>query len=156
MRVVLQRVLGVKLYVEGKLYSETGSGLLVFACICRDDTDNDLRYVARKVVNMRIFADENNRFNLSLLDVKGECMIVSQFTLAADTLKGNRPSYFYAMPPDEASQMYERFKGMVSDYGVRVKSGMFGAMMRLEIINDGPVTIYMDSKEHARMKGSLK
>ncbi len=156
MRVVIQRVGGVRLFIDNELYNEIGKGLLVLACVCKDDTEDDLKYMAKKIVNMRIFSDENGKFNLSLLDIKGECMIVSQFTLAADTKKGNRPSYFYAMEPQRAESMYEQFKELVAEYGVPVEGGRFGAMMRLEIVNEGPVTIYVDSKENLNKRGDRR
>ncbi len=150
MRVVLQRVGYARLYIDGKLHAQIGRGLFVLACVCEDDTEKDLEYVARKIANMRIFADSNGKFNLSLLDVDGEALVVSQFTLAADTKKGNRPSYFYAKNPEEAKPMFERFLDELQSQGVPVKSGVFGAMMDIELKNTGPVTIYLDSKENLR------
>ncbi len=146
MRTVLQRVSYAKLFIDSKLYSEIDKGLLALICVCKDDELEDLEYIAKKMVNMRIFSDNNGKFNLSLKDIKGECMIISQFTLAADTKKGNRPSYFYAQEPEKAKKMYEQFIEIVKDLGVSVKNGIFGANMQIEFTNDGPVTIYMDSK----------
>ncbi len=146
MRVVLQRVKGAKLFIDGKIYSRIDKGLLTFVCVCNDDTEKDLHYIAKKMINMRIFSDKNGKFNLSLKDVKGECMIVSQFTLAADTKKGNRPSYFYAQSPDVAEAMYKKFIDIVESMGIVTQHGIFAADMQIELINDGPVTIYIDSK----------
>ncbi len=147
MRAVLQRVLESKLYIDGKLHSQIGEGLLVFLCVCRDDTQKDLEYMIKKIVNMRIFSDKNGKFNLSLKDVEGECMVVSQFTLAADTKKGNRPSYFYAQRPELASEMYNEFIDRLKNENIKTHSGVFGASMNIELTNNGPVTIFIDSKE---------
>ncbi len=147
MRAVLQRVISSKLLIKDKVFSKIGRGILAFVCICRGDTEKDLEYVAKKLVNMRIFSDKEGKFNLSLKDTGGQCMIISQFTLAADTKKGNRPSYFYAEEPDKAVGMYERFITLVENTSVEVKKGVFGASMKIELINDGPVTICIDSKE---------
>ncbi len=149
MRALLQRVMLAKLYIDGKQYSKIDKGLLVFLCICKDDTRNDLEYIAKKIVNMRIFSDNDGKFNLSLQDVGGECMIVSQFTLASDTRKGNRPSYFYAQKPDLARRMYSEFIRIIEEkYDIRAAKGIFGASMDIELVNNGPVTIFIDSKEN--------
>ncbi len=146
MRSVIQRVNECAVYIDNKIHSHINKGLLIFVCFCKDDTQQDLDYTAKKIVNMRIFSDNCGKFNLSLKDVKGECMIISQFTLAADTKKGNRPSYFYAMEPKKAIPMYEQFLNMVEDYGIKISSGIFGADMKVKLVNNGPVTIYLDSK----------
>ncbi len=148
MRAVLQRVKKAELYIESKPYSKIEKGLLVLLCVCKDDTEKDLNYMVKKIMNMRIFSDENGKFNLSLRDVKGECMIVSQFTLAADTKKGNRPSYFYAQEPEKAKLMYEKFIEIMAKEGIKTAKGIFGASMEIELINNGPVTIFIDSKEN--------
>ncbi len=147
MRAVFQRVSAASLSVEKKEYSKIGKGLVSLVCVCEDDTKEDLEYIAKKMVNMRIFSDKDGKFNLSLKDIEGECLVVSQFTLAADTKKGNRPSYFYAKAPDTAKKMYEEFVCMVEDMGIAAKKGVFGAHMQINLINDGPVTIYIDSKD---------
>ncbi len=148
MRALIQRVSKAELYIDNELYSQIGKGLLVFLCVCRDDTKKDLDYVAKKVVNMRIFSDDNGKFNLSLKDVEGECMIVSQFTLAADTKKGNRPSYFYAQKPETAAKVYEQFIEKLENEKIKTASGIFGASMDIQLTNNGPVTIFLDSKEN--------
>ncbi len=147
MRAVIQRVRECSVYVDGAPYSSIGMGLLVFLCVCSDDTFEDVRYVLRKVVNMRIFEDRDGKFNLSLLDVGGSLMVVSQFTLAADTRKGNRPSYFYAMPPEKARAYYELFISEAVSVGVNTKTGEFGAKMDIYMVNHGPVTVYLDSRD---------
>lgn len=149
MRVVLQRVKEAKLFIDREIYSSIDRGLLAFVCVCRDDTEEDLYYIAKKMVNMRIFSDSSGKFNLSLRDIEGECMIVSQFTLAADIKKGNRPSYFYAQNPPEAKNMYDRLIEIVKDMKIDTEHGIFAADMQIELINDGPVTIYIDSKNRA-------
>ena len=148
MRALIQRVSKAELYIDNELYSQIGKGLLVFLCVCRDDTEKDSDYVAKKVANMRIFSDDNGKFNLSLKDVEGECMIVSQFTLAADTKKGNRPSYFYAQKPEAAAKVYEQFIEKLENEKIKTASGIFGASMDIQLTNNGPVTIFLDSKEN--------
>lgn len=151
MRAVVQRVKDAKVFVDDKIVGEIENGLLVYLCVCKDDTDKDLGYIAKKIVNMRIFSDDNGKFNLSLVDIKGSCLVVSQFTLAADTKRGNRPSYFYAADPEKAEKFYEKFVEIVgSQYEIHVEKGVFGAHMDVCYINDGPVTIYLDSKENLR------
>jgi len=146
MRSVIQRVNECAVYIDNKMHSRINEGLLVFVCFCKDDTQQDLDYTARKIVNMRIFSNNDGKFDLSLKDINSECMIISQFTLAADTKKGNRPSYFYAMEPKKARAIYEQFLNMVKDYGIKTSAGIFGADMKIKLANDGPVTIYIDSK----------
>jgi len=146
MRAVIQRVDYAKVSINNKTYSKIDKGILVFVCICNDDTEKDLEYIARKIINMRIFSDKDGKFSLSLKDIKGECLIVSQFTLAADTKKGNRPSYFYAMEPKKAEPMVEEFINIIKNEKINTKSGLFGADMKIELTNSGPVTINIDSK----------
>ncbi len=147
MRVVIQRVKGARVYKEGKLISEIGRGLLVLAGFGKDDTEDDLIFVARKVVNMRIFEDEAGKMNLSLRDINGDILVVSQFTLYGDARWGLRPSFDRAAPFERAKDMYENFCNLVSkELGKEVKMGEFGAMMDVELINAGPVTILLDSK----------
>ena len=147
MRAVIQRVKSAKVIVNNKTVGEIEKGLLVYLCVCSDDTDTDLDYTAKKIANMRIFPDSNGKFNLSLLDIRGSCLVISQFTLAADTKKGNRPSYFYAAEPEKAKTYYEKFiEKMINEYGIHTEKGVFGAHMEVYSINDGPVTIYFDSK----------
>jgi D-tyrosyl-tRNA(Tyr) deacylase len=131
--------------VEGKTFSEIGAGLLVFLGVARTDTDTHAAYLAEKAVNLRIFDDHEGKLNCSLLDVGGEMLVVSQFTLYGDCRKGRRPSYSQAAPPDMADRLYSRFVERVQEKGVRVNTGKFRAHMRVELTNDGPVTLIIDS-----------
>ena len=147
MRLVIQRVTHASVTIEGALKSKIGSGLLILIGIEDADTDADINWLAQKVVNLRIFDDENGVMNRSVMDVDGEILIVSQFTLHAMTAKGNRPSYIRASKPDFAIPMYEKFCAKVSELlGKEVGTGRFGADMKVELLNDGPVTILIDSQ----------
>ena len=147
MRLVIQRVTHASVTIEGALKSKIGSGLLILVGIEDADSDADINWLAQKVVNLRIFDDENGVMNRSVIDVEGEILIVSQFTLHAMTAKGNRPSYIRASKPDFAIPMYEKFCVKVSELlGKQVGTGEFGADMKVELLNDGPVTILIDSQ----------
>ncbi|ADF53837.1 MAG: D-tyrosyl-tRNA(Tyr) deacylase [Zunongwangia sp.] len=147
MRVVLQRVTNASVSIENKVNAEIGLGLLLLVGIEADDTSEDIEWLCRKIVNMRIFNDEDEVMNNSLLDVKGDAIIVSQFTLHASTKKGNRPSYIKAAKPDMAIPLYEEFiASFEKQLGKKVGTGKFGADMKVALLNDGPVTILMDSK----------
>ena len=147
MRVVLQRVTNASVSIENKINAEIGLGLLLLVGIEADDTSEDIEWLCRKIVNMRIFNDEDEVMNNSLLDVKGDAIIVSQFTLHASTKKGNRPSYIKAAKPDMAIPLYEEFiTSFEKQLGKKVGTGKFGADMKVQLLNDGPVTILMDSK----------
>ena len=147
MRLVIQRVTHASVTIEGVLKSKIEGGLLILVGIEDADTDADVNWLAQKVVNLRIFDDENGVMNRSVVDVKGEILIVSQFTLHAMTAKGNRPSYIRASKPDFAIPMYEKFCAKVSELlGKQVGTGEFGADMKVELLNDGPVTILIDSQ----------
>lgn len=148
MRLVIQRVTGASVSVPAEAYeSKIGKGLLVLAAFIDDDTDEDLEWCARKLAAMRIFDDEDGVMNLSVKDVDGEILVVSQFTLYASTVKGNRPSYIKAAKPDVAIPLYEKFMELVEEQsGKSVGRGIFGADMKVELVNDGPVTIIVDSK----------
>ena len=147
MRLVIQRVTHASVTIEGALKSKIGSGLLILVGIEDVDSDADINWLAQKVVNLRIFDDENGVMNRSVIDVEGEILIVSQFTLHAMTAKGNRPSYIRASKPDFAIPMYEKFCAKVSELlGKEVGTGQFGADMKVELLNDGPVTILIDSQ----------
>ena len=147
MRLVIQRVTHASVMIEGVLKSKIGGGLLILVGIEDADTDADVNWLAQKVVNLRIFDDENGVMNRSVVDVDGEILIVSQFTLHAMTAKGNRPSYIRASKPDFAIPMYEKFCAKVSELlGKQVGTGEFGADMKVELLNDGPVTILIDSQ----------
>jgi D-aminoacyl-tRNA deacylase len=147
MRVLLQRVSRAKVSVDGEVTGEIGRGLLVFLGAGEGDTDEDLDYLLDKTVNLRIFADEDDKMNLSLLDVDGEMLVVSQFTLYADTRRGRRPSFVDAMGAKEAEQMYEAFVDRAGQQVSKVATGRFAAMMDVELVNDGPVTIWIDSRD---------
>ncbi len=147
MRIVIQRVSGCFVSIKGEIKSNIGKGLLVLAGFENDDTEEDLIWMSRKISGLRIFNDKNGIMNLSLKDISGEMMIVSQFTLHAKTKKGNRPSYIKAAKPDIAIPLYEKFiKICENETGKEVKTGKFGADMQISLINDGPVTIIIDSK----------
>ena len=148
MRVVIQRVSEACVRVPAEGYeSSIGQGLLVLAAFIDEDTEEDLDWIARKIAAMRIFDDDNGVMNLSVKDIEGEIMVVSQFTLYASTVKGNRPSYIKAAKPDIAVPLYEKFVSLTDAYlGRKVKCGVFGADMKVSLMNDGPVTIIIDSK----------
>ena len=147
MRLVIQRVTHASVTIEGVLKSKIRKGLLILVGIEDADSDADINWLAQKVVNLRIFDDENGVMNRSVMDVEGEILIVSQFTLHAMTAKGNRPSYIRASKPDFAIPMYEKFCAKVSELlGKEVGTGQFGADMKVELLNDGPVTILIDSQ----------
>jgi D-aminoacyl-tRNA deacylase len=144
MRVVCQRVSEARVSVEGAVVGEIGAGLVVLVGISRSDGDADADRLAGKVARLRIFEDSAGRFDRSLLDVGGAALVVSQFTLIADTRKGNRPSFALAAPPDHAQPLYERFCSALADAGARVERGVFGARMAVSLVNDGPVTIVLE------------
>jgi D-tyrosyl-tRNA(Tyr) deacylase len=147
MKALLQRVTEASVSISGEVVGRIGRGLVVLLGIAEGDTENDASYLARKTVNLRIFADEEGRFNRSLLDIKGELLAVSQFTLLADTKKGRRPSFIGAAAPERAEALYQHFVEEVQACGVKVETGRFQQYMQVEIHNDGPVTIMLDSKE---------
>ena len=147
MRTVIQRVANASVTVEAKVVSEIQKGLLVFVGIEEADTQEDLDWLVTKITQLRIFNDENEVMNLSVQDIDGDVLVVSQFTLHAATKKGNRPSYIKAAKPDFAIPMYERFvKALELKLGKKVPTGIFGADMKVLLLNDGPVTILIDSK----------
>ena len=147
MKVVIQRVSKASVTIDGNKVASIGSGLLILLGIVEDDTHEDIKWLSNKIVNLRVFGDKNMVMNLSLTDVHGHVIVVSQFTLHASTKKGNRPSYIRAAKPETAIPLYETFiKQLESDLGKRVQTGQFGADMKVELINDGPVTILIDSK----------
>lgn len=147
MKVVIQRVTQASVKVEAEIIGEINSGLLVLVGIEEADTVQDIEWLSNKVVNMRIFGDENDVMNKSVLDIDGDILIVSQFTLHASTKKGNRPSYIKAAKPDFAIPMYEQFVARVEkDLNKKVQTGEFGADMKVSLLNDGPVTIIIDSQ----------
>lgn len=147
MRLVLQRVLSSSVEVGGVSIASIPKGLLVLVGIGHNDTEKDADWLAGKLVNLRIFNDSENKMNNSLLDMHGELLLVSQFTLLASTQKGNRPSFIQAAPPDVAHKLYGYFVEQCRSKGVKVSTGEFGADMKVSLVNDGPVTLIMDSKE---------
>lgn len=146
MRAVLQRVHRCEITVEGKKVSSIGRGILALIGIEKGDCEEDAFYIARKIVTMRIFENEKGKMNLSVKQVSGEVMAVSQFTLLADTSRGNRPGFERAELPEKAAEIFEKMIEYLNSFSVKVKKGIFGAHMEVKLINDGPVTIFLDSK----------
>jgi D-aminoacyl-tRNA deacylase len=147
MRTVIQRVTQASVEIEKKVKGEIGPGLLLLAGFCGEDNEEDLKWMATKVAQLRIFGDAEGKMNLSVLDVQGDILVISQFTLYASTKKGNRPSYINAAPPALAIPLYERFVELLeAAMGKKVQTGEFGADMKVALLNDGPVTILIDSK----------
>lgn len=144
MRVLIQRVSQASVTIEGKTISKIGKGLLILLGIGHGDDEQQVSFLAEKTANLRIFEDEWGKTNLSVLDVKGEAIVVSQFTLYADTRKGRRPSFTDAAPPEAAAPLVERFIEVLGGYGVPTQGGIFGEHMQVEIHNDGPVTIWLE------------
>ena len=143
----MQRVIKASVSVNGEVVGEIGPGLVVLVGVARGDTERDALYLADKVVNLRIFADETSKFNLSVTDIMGGILIISQFTLLADTHRGRRPSFEEAAPPEQAEALLDVFIGRVRDSGLKVETGRFQQHMLVEIHNDGPVTIALSSKD---------
>ena len=146
MKVLLQRVTSASVSVAGEVVGRIGRGLVVFVGVANGDTEKDARYLAQRTVNLRIFSDQVGRFNLSALDIQGELLLVSQFTLLADTRKGRRPSFIEAAPPAQAEELFEQFVEQARATGLKVETGRFQQYMQVEIHNDGPVTILLDSR----------
>ena len=146
MKVVLQRVAHASVTVDEKVIGKIQRGFLLLVGVTHDDVIEDMEYLVRKIVQMRIFEDEEGKLNRSIQDIGGEILSVSQFTLYADTKKGNRPSFSKAAPGDVALEMFEQFNSLLRDTGIPVETGQFGADMKVELLNDGPVTILLDSK----------
>ncbi|SEK31954.1 D-tyrosyl-tRNA(Tyr) deacylase [Ruminococcus sp. YRD2003] len=144
MRIVLQRVTSASVTVDGRVTGSIGTGYLVLLGVGQGDTEDDCRRLADKLINLRIFSDENGKINLSLSDVGGELLIVSQFTLYADCRKGNRPNFIQAGKPDEAERLYNYFADYCRSKGKHVETGIFGADMKVELVNDGPFTIVLE------------
>lgn len=143
MKALLQRVKRASVTIEGKLYSEINQGILVFLGVEKNDSESQAEFLASKISNLRIFDDHDGKMNLSVKDILGEILVVSQFTLAANCKKGTRPSFDNAKQPDEANKIYEKFVSFVKQNNISVKTGVFGAMMDIGLINDGPVTFIL-------------
>ena len=159
MRALIQRVTQASVSINdpeaGRIDAGSiGAGLVVLLGVAEGDGDGDAQYLVDKIANMRIFADEQGRFNLSALDVGGELLVVSQFTLYADTRRGRRPDFTRAAGPDEANRLYERAVAMFREKGLRVATGRFQAYMHVRLVNDGPVTIIVDSADRGRPRNS--
>ncbi len=146
MKVVIQRCKKGSVTINNKVYNSIDQGFVILSCFTQDDNSNDIDYIVKKVLNLRIFDDENGVMNKSILEVGGSILSISQFTLYADTKKGNRPSYFKALNGKEAISFYDEFNRKL-EAQIDVKTGIFGADMEVSLINDGPVTIIIDSKE---------
>ena len=147
MRALLQRVSRASVTIDEQIVGQIGQGLLVLLGVGQDDSEVEAKTLADKIVHLRIFGDDEGKMNRSLLDIGGEVLVVSQFTLYADIRKGRRPSFPDAAPPALAEPLVERFKAAIASYGLKVEDGIFGAYMQVELLNEGPVTIWMDSEE---------
>ena len=147
MKAVIQRVSRASVRVDGQIIGRIDEGFMVLLGVDREDTETDLEYVVKKVTGLRIFTDEQDKMNLSLSDIHGSLLIVSQFTLMASTRKGNRPSFTQAGPPEMSEALYEGFIEQCKNMGFHVEHGQFGALMEVELVNDGPVTIIIDSHD---------
>lgn len=147
MRAIVQRVSSSKVSVDGKVIGSISRGFNVLLGISKEDTIEDIKYIKDKIINLRVFEDENDKMNLSLLDVKGEILLISQFTLYGDCRKGRRPNFMEAMGGEEAKSLYEKTIESLKESGLKVEVGEFGAHMIVDIVNDGPVTIMLDSKK---------
>ncbi|MEK4301198.1 D-aminoacyl-tRNA deacylase [Oceanobacillus sp. FSL W8-0428] len=147
MKVVLQRVKEASVTVRGEKISEIKKGFLLLVGVTHEDSDEDLNYLVNKIVHLRIFEDKNKKMNLSIKDVDGSILSVSQFTLYGDTKKGRRPSFIKAAKPDEAEALYDAFNKALRTEGIVTETGEFGAMMDVGLVNDGPVTLIIDSKD---------
>jgi D-tyrosyl-tRNA(Tyr) deacylase len=147
MRAVVQRVQEARVEVDGRTVGEIGRGVLILVGIEHPDGEEDADYLASKIIHLRIFEDSDHKFNLSLADIRGEALVVSQFTLLADCRKGRRPSFDAAAPPEQARRLYEYFIRVMENASIAVASGEFQASMKVHLVNDGPVTVLLDSRK---------
>ena len=146
MRAVVQRVTNADVKIDGRVNGKIDNGLLVLLGVCNGDTEEDMKYIADKIIKLRIFSDENDKMNLSLEDVGGSMLVISQFTLYGDCSHGRRPYFGNAMEPVSANEMYEKFVAYIRERGIHTETGEFGADMKVSLTNDGPVTIILESK----------
>ncbi|WP_226535278.1 D-aminoacyl-tRNA deacylase [Fictibacillus halophilus] len=146
MKIVLQRAKNAAVSVDSEVKGQIDRGLMLLVGVTHEDTERDADYLAEKIINLRIFEDENGKMNLSLKDTEGSILSISQFTLYGDTKKGRRPNFMDAAKPDQAKQIYDYFNEKMKTLGIHVQTGVFGAMMDVEFTNDGPVTLIMDSR----------
>ena len=146
MRALVQRVANSSVTVDGKVTGKIERGLLILLGIRSADTVDDVKYLAEKCAHLRIFPDDNGKFDRSCLDIRGEVLVVSQFTLYGDTRKGRRPSFIEAAPPEISEPLYKKFIDFLKKMGLKVEEGIFGAMMQVELVNEGPVTLLLESK----------
>lgn len=147
MKAVLQRAKHASVTVDNSVVGQIDNGLVILLGVTHDDTIDDINFLVKKIINLRIFEDEEGKMNLSLKDVGGEILSISQFTLYGDTSKGRRPNFLQAAKPDQAKALYEQFNQVLSENGISVETGVFGAMMDVQLTNHGPVTFILDSKE---------
>lgn len=150
MRAVIQRVNRAKVEVNGETFSQIDKGLCILLGVHREDSQEDAKYISEKISNLRIFSDSSGRFNLSVKDIKGEILLVSQFTLLANCSRGRRPDFLDAAPPETAKEMFDLVSSLIQKEGIKVSTGVFQAHMTVSIENDGPVTIILDSREKKR------
>lgn len=147
MRALIQRVSCAKVEVSERVTGEISQGLLILVCAMQGDTETEAEKLAARIAKLRIFKDDAGKMNRSVVDIGGACLVVSQFTLAADTTRGNRPGFSTAAPPDEGNRLYLHFSNILREMGLPVATGEFGADMAVSLVNDGPVTIWMDSTD---------
>ena len=146
MRALIQRVTQANVKIDGQTISEISQGLLIFVCAMVDDNEIDAEQMASKISKIRIFNDDNGKMNKSILDIEGEALVVSQFTLAADTSRGNRPGFSYAAHPKKGEKLYNFFANKLQEMDIKTRKGVFGGNMEVSIVNDGPTTIWIDNK----------
>jgi D-tyrosyl-tRNA(Tyr) deacylase len=146
MRALIQRVTKASVNINEELISEINQGLLILVCAMSEDEESDVEQMASKISKIRIFNDENSKMNKSITDIAGEALVVSQFTLAADTSRGNRPGFSYAAHPEKGEKLYEFFTSKLEEIGINCQKGVFGGDMKVSLVNDGPTTIWLDNK----------
>lgn len=146
MRVVIQRVSEASVTIDSQITGQISKGFMILVGICPEDNLEDIHWLTQKIANLRVFGDEDGKMNLSITDIKGEILLISQFTLFASTKKGNRPSFIQSAKPEIAIPLYEQFINSLKETGIPIQTGTFGADMKVSLINDGPVTIIIDSK----------